>query len=462
MPQINVRVLVDGEPLRRARVQRLTFGVPNGEYMTDDDGYVRTESGDQGIDSATPWVDVRVNCQNSVVMVRNGSIPGYPLPVWFDMDHIQDNAVIEIANLGPITEGIRDHFRILNSCLEVYDAIYRPFPPFAEMSDPEFPLGKGSDLFDTFTQSSRIEVSYPDNFPGAQLSFVEPAGLETDYPLIHFRNDDPRLFGDGVPATLIPAEMAHALHFSLLSASRRALIQNDYVSFIITDFLNGGGGTHMIDKETTPMVAFLEALDHFSHRFSYFVRSVRAGKIRSNAVRVRAEIANSGVLLTELTSISERLADLESSRESGSSAREDERPPRRDRVSRLGLARFPTVYPEAPGPDAETDQIIDGFIQHELSPHVTFGQQVGASVWDGSVQPNYDVLPVLDSNGTSVEGAVYGALYLDLAGRIGLETVLETVFESEKLTFGAYRDWIDENRSQYSDDLDEVASVWQM
>jgi len=71
---------------------------------------------------------------------------------------------------------------------------------------------------------------------------------------------------------LIPSEFAHALHFSLLSKAKRDRPQR-LLRFIFGQLANGLAATHGIEVTTSPMVAFIEVLDHFSHRFSEHLRS---------------------------------------------------------------------------------------------------------------------------------------------------------------------------------------------
>ncbi|KAK4888027.1 hypothetical protein LTR27_013016 [Elasticomyces elasticus] len=152
-----------------------------------------------------------------------------------------------------------------------YEEVHRQFAPF---NDSDFPLGRLRDLRATKDQARRIEIVYPDNLVIVRhLSFVEPKQLSTGYPLIHVVNDD-RLFGsrDHHP-TLIPSELAHALHFSHLGEDARGRTTSEYFQFITLARLNGHAGTHNLTTRTTTLVAYLEAMDHFSQRYSEFLAS---------------------------------------------------------------------------------------------------------------------------------------------------------------------------------------------
>jgi hypothetical protein len=263
---INVRDRGQNLPLRRAYVEHVAFGVrvPGSElYITDDNGRVRDGSGDFGIDAIPNLlngkIDVRVICHNSVVKIPNG-----PLDHWVDFS-IADGDTRTINNTT--APGRLDHWRLLNRFAEVYDRVFRQFGAFSN----EFPLGKRATLDATRTQSKRIEVFFPTLSPG--LPFVEPRGLHTRYPIIHMKEHDGRLFGTGgADPDLVPAELSHALHFSKLSDAQRHSITINYPKWIIADALAGGGGTHNLTKDTDPLVAFVEAFDHFAHRLDRFMR----------------------------------------------------------------------------------------------------------------------------------------------------------------------------------------------
>jgi len=257
-------------------VEHVVLGVGQDQmYMTDNQGRVRSENGNLGITSFTGNADIRVLCQNSVVKVLDGNTPGAPLAV------NQDMAVVDGSTVNLNTNAEQDdHYAILNRCLLAYDVVFRQFRPFSDAAHPDFPLGRAASLRATKDQAKRVEVSYPSQFPMGSLAFAEPKSIATGYPLIHIRNraSDGRLFGEaGSLPTLIPSELSHALHFSLFSAARRQAIQNDYIGWIASDLANGGNGTHAMGRRTSPKVAYIEALDHFSSRFGVYVRQVVQG-----------------------------------------------------------------------------------------------------------------------------------------------------------------------------------------
>lgn len=277
MPRINFKVNIKigpvTSPLKRVYVEHIAFGlrVPGSQlYMTDEAGNVRDGSGNLGIDAMpnflTGKIDVRIICHNSVVKVPNGIL-----------DHFKDfsvadggSIVISFAN----SPGNFNNFKILNRCFEVHHSTFRQFGVF----NSDFPLGKKRGLDDTRKSRKRIEVFFP-SLLAVNLAFVEPKSIHTGFPIIHIGQNDgtnplnsieDRIFGDD--PTLIPAELSHALHFSTLSEIQRHDITVKYGKFIASDLILGGGGTHHMLKDTDPLVAFVEAFDHFIHRFERYIR----------------------------------------------------------------------------------------------------------------------------------------------------------------------------------------------
>lgn len=121
MPRLNVTVQVNGRPLHRAYVEHNVLGIGTEIYMTDEQGRVRDENGDLGIDSWTRHADICILCQNLVVKVLDGKTPGFPLAVYQDKSGVRDGSVV---NLNTNTEQ-DDHYEVLNRYLLVYDTIFR-------------------------------------------------------------------------------------------------------------------------------------------------------------------------------------------------------------------------------------------------------------------------------------------------------------------------------------------------
>ncbi|CAI6096116.1 unnamed protein product [Clonostachys chloroleuca] len=244
--------------------------------MTDERGRVRNGDGDLGIYSLTDDADIRILGQNSVARIlEGGPVPLVVLPVWVDT-RIRDGSLID-----------------LNTAAERnYNDVHKRFVPFSSLpaDQDQFPLGKQRTLQAKKDQAERIEIVFPDNLP-QDLAFCEPMSISTGYPLIHLKGRlqrfDPRLFGTATEQpTLIPSELSHALHFSRLDRTARSRVERDYVSFLLSDLAAGQGGVHKIGKRTSSMVAYIEAMDHFSSRFSVFLRQPGLG------VNVETEFVN--------------------------------------------------------------------------------------------------------------------------------------------------------------------------
>lgn len=201
-------------------------------------------------------------------------------------------------NLDTADEHV-DHYRILQMAMKNYEEVHRHFEPFSRLPNPDFPLGrKIGSLERTKDQKKRIEIVYPDSLP-QPTPFVEPKSWATSYPLIHIKDKSQardsrifeRLFGTNRSrADIIPAELAHALHFFLLDAASRKTIETDYLKFLATDIIRDGDGTHRPENRTTAMVAYLEALDCFSPRSSAFVSHHNASPDGFDAALARAFI----------------------------------------------------------------------------------------------------------------------------------------------------------------------------
>jgi hypothetical protein len=396
MPRLKVTVRVNGNALRRAYVEHLVFGVGAGMYMTDDAGRVRDNAGDLGIDSATPNADIRIWCQNSVARVLDGRLGGIAVS--------QDKGIVNnsIVNLNTNAEQ-DDYYAILNRALLAYDVIFRQFRPFSNLDEPDFPLGRRQRLSDTKGQQERIEISYPSPLTLGGLAFVEPKSVSTGYPLLHLtdRATDGRLFGEsGSAPTLLPSEMAHTLHFSRFTSARRQQIETDYIGWITNDLANGGTALHTPGAPTSPKVAYIEALDHFALSFAEFIRNfVQDG-------------TSSRITFRDIT------------------------PQHRQDFLAREVSGTPVT---APG------SALGG------APIATLSSS-------GSVVPNPGLVGAGDD-----EGAIYGCIFIDFARRVGLLSAVNAYFQSAAdgaISFGGYRNWIENNRPQRLPDLEAAQATW--
>lgn len=401
MPRINFTVNISAGgitvPLKRAYVEHIAFGlrVPGSAlYMTDENGNIRDGEGNLGIDAMPNLlngrIDIRVICHNSVVKIPNGIFDHYT-----DLS-VTDGGTVTLNSTN--SAGNLNNFRILNRAFDVHDKVLRQFQVF----NSDFPLGRKRSLDDTRKSRKRIEVFFPSAL-AVNLAFVEPKGIHTGYPIIHIGNNDGsaplnspdnRLFGSD--PMLVPAELSHALHFSHLDEQQRHDIAVRYGKFIVSDWVLGGGGTHSMLKETDPMVAFLEAFDHFVHRFDRF--------ITANPTLTGNPLRNEFIL-----------AELNS-----------------------------------------TDQF-------ELNRTTVTGfGTLNGTLRLGTFTPNPQFVSGGARSATSIEGSVYGAIFLDFARRpgVGLRTVVNAFVRSKALTFGEFRTWIQSNSRSLLPALNQVSQVW--
>jgi hypothetical protein len=384
MTVVTASVRIDGKPLKRTYVEHTgPFGLGSlGFYLTDGNGSFTIDAG-----LFSDKVDVKIHCQNSVVRVVNGA--SLNSGIFF-------HAFVGNGEAINITDHV-DHYKILNSCLNVYDAVWRQFNPYSISGRGDFPLGKKATIKNTFMDNKRIELSYPDAFPSL-LAFVEPSGLtNAGFPLVHVKNriEDGRLFGEADSinarnyASLIPHELGHAFHFSALIANTRTKIEIEYLAWIANQTFNNRDATHNTTVVTVPIIAFIEATGMFSERFFIF----------------------------------------------------------KDKIE----------------PMLSGSAIRQAFFRDELSQEprleVVLGRtykQVGKKDENGNIQPLITV-------GDNVEGSVYGAIYLDLASRIGLKKTVDLVLHSNATTFDDFRLHIlGKNVSQLTNAINAVKRTWHL
>lgn len=418
MAMVTAAVEVDWEPVRRAYVEHVgpvVIGDPK-LVLTDGNGSFTFDAG------LIDWVDVKIHCHNPAVRVLDGA--KFNIGVSFNAT-VSNGSTINITDQG-------DHYRILNSCLDIYDKVWRQFKPYSNDGRRGFPLGRRPTLRETFESKSRIELSYPDNFP-SPLAFVEPSAHDNDgYPLVHIkhRSSDGRLFGDGdtrdgrPDTSLLPHELGHAFHFAALTRSRRIAIEARYLA-ALADQLLRNDLNHDIAKPTTPFVAFIEAAGMFSERFFLFKDRV-AQDLTGGALR-RAFVAD------ELTGSFGLLRSLAWDRT----------------VPGLGWKREAFVERQ-PLSQTSTLSSEDGPLRHPAAQ-----MQVGQRCAGGTITPLLE--------GSNVEGAVYGAIYLDFASRVGLRTAVEMVLKSGVDTFEDFHRHVrGRNVADWTSAIDAVARTWKM
>lgn len=141
-----------------------------------------------------------------------------------------------------------------------------------------------------------FSVLYPDRSP-AVVSFVEPSAPPRGQPRMRLKHRDTeaRLLGDGgAAASLIPHELAHALHFTLMPVRWRLWIEVRYAAWIAGQVARGGDARHDVHLPTSPLVAWLEAFGIFAERFWSF--SLRNTHLDDNSLQAAFLADESGAV----------------------------------------------------------------------------------------------------------------------------------------------------------------------
>ncbi len=402
---VTFTVALRGVPLRRTYVSHYDFfRVPQTLFFrTDEAGQVTVANAGLANVTTDPsgpngTITVTVHAQNSVVRVLDGSLL---TPVEVTQNFTVSNG--GIININTNAEQ-QDHFRIMDACLRIYDTVFRQFSPFNRAQRQAFPFGQAQTVTATRNRLPRIEVVYPDNSPSV-LAYVEPASLSTGFPLIHIKHKsvDRRLFGVPDPVqdatapippgtqptdpTLIPHELAHALHMALIPDTLRVSVETQYLGWIAGRVAAGLPPFHNTNLATTPFVAWIEALGIFSERYFFYANR----------------------RTPTLTGVALRRAFF------------------RDELSAAPLLK---------------------------TTNLTGYSQAATLNTAGSV------VPML--TGDNVEGAIYGAVFLDFARRVGLREVVGRYLNSGNnnvLTFDDFRNLII-NRTNFDSHITQVANTW--
>jgi hypothetical protein len=415
--RVKATIQVNGQPLRNAYIEHLVMGVGTNMYMTDTDGQIRDENRDKGIDSFTSNADIRIICQNPIVRVVDGK--NWTIGVYQDKP-INDG---DTVNLNTDAEQ-RDWYNILNRAQIAYEVAFKPLSFFKGLPNPDFPLGRLSSLRKTRDQAKRIDLSYPDQFPNQNpfstmrpLTFVEPKRLGDNFPFMHVKDKslEPRLFGmGGAVPMIVPHELTHALHFSFLSEQKRGHTQDAYIGFIIESLAAGGSATHNFTVRTTPEVAYIEAGGWYAENFTEFMRARQGGTmVMPEAITpaIQAQFVAAEVPL--------RLAPLE----------------------------LPGPRPVLTAP---------GF--------PALGGGGGVTAAGTGPRPALDIhilhKPVVTED--DVEGAVYSAIFVDFASRVGLDLAASSYFAANALTFGEYETFIKNTHPELTDTIASVRKFWKL
>ncbi|MET1111408.1 MAG: hypothetical protein ABWX67_07785 [Allosphingosinicella sp.] len=379
MANITATVKIRGQPLKRAFVERIGwFGLdPAPITLTGETGKFKFDAG------LEDRIEVRVHCRNSVMSVLDGQLS--LMPVSF-VGKVRNGEVLRITKQ-------HDHFEIANTCLDVYDTVWRQFAPYRKSGRDAFPMWTGGTARLSFSHRQRLELSYPDQM-FQELAFVEPSALTSGLPFTHIKEKslDPRLFGDRDEEgklrdpSLLPHELGHVFHFAALSQDVRSRVQNGYLDWL-TSRIGSGDFTHGITKKTIPLVAYVEAAGMFSERFYFF--------------RKRVE------------------------------------------------------------PKLIGDELYRAFVIDELSAEPRLAGVLRDTYTPIAQTENLAIVPKI-RKGNNVEGALYGALYLQLGRRIGLKQVVEHILKSDATTFDEFRHFMNRRYPAHKDDIESTALNWDL
>lgn len=157
---------------------------------------------------------------------------------------------VQVAD-GDVVEIDDDVFRVASRLDRAYvETLYDVGP----WEDDRWAYGN------SYGSANFIETQFPspESLAG-WIPYCEPAGVVTNAPVLHM-SDDAVWDKDWV----FTHELGHALHFSQLSVGTRQAIEAQYLQWL-ADHVDDA--THTYDKETSPLVAWVEAIGWFVQNF---------------------------------------------------------------------------------------------------------------------------------------------------------------------------------------------------
>lgn len=382
-----VRVTLDGAPLRYTFVSHQPDFRDTMVALTDDDGVARFPDIDAG---AT--IDVVVHAQNLAVRMLDGTATS-SVEKSLRFRNKKAGARLNVSR----RDASFDHYDIMARCYDTYETVFRPIAPFTGSARRAFPFGGAGDEPHELRRNPQVDCRFPETVAPGKLPWVQPQSVTGGRPLMHLKAPtvDSRLFGTKTkPATTVPHEFAHAVHFSLLSTTKRWLLAAKYGLWIATELAEGNSGTHRTEKRTAPLIAYTEAIGIFSQRFYLF------------ATRVRPDLSGEPLRAAFVA---------------------DELSPR------------PALSKLMPGYVKIATRNDDG---HDAN-----------DAHDRRLEPRL--------HGPAVEGAVYGAVFLDLADRLTLATVVNLYLRCGAFDVGGFLDYVaKQRRGSYRSAVRNVAATW--
>lgn len=374
------RVTLDGTPLRYTFVShRPEFREPI-VALTDDEGVVRFPD-----IAADARIDIVVHAQNVAVRMLDGeSASSVEKSLRF-----RNKAGGSRLNVSRRDKSFA-YYDIMSRCYDTYETVFRPIAPFTSASRRAFPFGGAAKAPHELMRKPAVDCRYPEKVTPGKLPWVQPQSVLGGRPLMHIKGQasDSRLFGTKTkPATTIPHEFAHAVHFSLLSSTQRWLLAAKYGLWIATELAGGRSGTHRTDKRTQPLIAYTESIGIFSQRFFLFATGVRP--------------------------------DLS------------------------GAALRKAFVDDETSARPSLEKLMPGYVR------------IGTRTERGAIEPRL--------RGDSVEGAVYGAIFLDLADRVSLADAVNLYLRCGASDVAGFLSYArKQRRGALRRDLAEVASTWSL
>lgn len=266
---IRVTVTLDGKPLRYTFISHTPDFKDPIFALTDGNGVARI-----GEVSPSAHINVIVHAHNLAVRMLDGTNPSLSeLSLRFKNKTNGSTLNITRANKKHFP-----HYEIMDRCYDVYETVFRSIPPFNSRSRQVYPYGGANDPVHEQKRKPRVDCRFPEALAPGKLPWVQPQSVMSGVPLMHIKpqRTDTRLFGTPTrPATTIPHEFAHAMHFATLSRFTRWELAVRYGVWIAGELRHGRSGTHRTNKRTAPLIAFIEAMGIFSQRFYFFAKDVR-------------------------------------------------------------------------------------------------------------------------------------------------------------------------------------------
>ncbi|MGD6980998.1 hypothetical protein [Citricoccus sp. CH26A] len=112
-------------------------------------------------------------------------------------------------------------------------------------------------------------------------------------------------------------------------------------------------------------------------------------------------------------------------------------------------------------PDLRGEDLRRAFFRNELSKTRALPEVLINDCPAAGRRTRTGVAPALTR--ASVEGAVYGAIYLDFASRVGLREAVGLVLDSNAASFSELQTYIHgRGNPQWTNAIDEVETTWEM